>query len=218
MANKSKNPKVNAFILNAKKWQEEVSLLRSMLLDFDLVEELKWKQPCYTCEGNNMVIIATLKEYFALGFLKGALLTNQDGALTAPGKNSQAVRQLRFTSLDEVVEKEALIRVTIQEAIQVEKSGQKIAFKEKGALEYPDELIQLFKDAPALQKAFEALTPGRQRGYNLHFTGAKQSSTRTSRIEACRNKIMAGKGKDDCNCGLSKRMPRCDGSHKQLEN
>lgn len=212
------NPKVDSFITKVKKWQEEVTLLRSLLLDYDLVEELKWKQPCYTYEGNNMVLIATMKDYSSLGFFKGTLFQNEHGLLTAPGKNSQAVRQLRFASLGEIIQNETIIRSTVQEAIEIEKSGLKIDFKEKSTLLYPDELIKIFKNDVELAKAFEALTPGRQRGYNLHFTSAKQSATRTSRIQVSRSKIMAGKGKDDCTCGLSMRMPRCDGSHKRIEN
>lgn len=210
------NPKVDDFISKAKRWPEEILVLRSLLLDYDLSEELKWKQPCYAYDGNNTIIIASFKDYFSLGFFKGALFKNEHGLLVAPGENSQAVRQLRFTSLDEIVKNEAIIRSTIQEAIEVEKSGRKIDFKQKTELLYPNELIEIFEDDKDYKIAFERLTPGRQRGYNLHFTAAKQSATRITRIQACRNKIMDGKGKDDCTCGLSKRMPRCDGSHKMI--
>ena len=211
------NPKVDDFISKATRWPDEISVLRSLLLDYDVVEELKWRQPCYTYDGNNMIIIAAFKDYFSLGFFKGALLKNEHGLLTAPGENSQAVRQLRFTSIDEIVQNEEIIRSTIQQAIEVEKSGRKIDFKEKTELVYPDELIEIFENDKEYKMSFEKLTPGRQRGYNLHFTAAKQATTRLSRMQECRNKVMAGKGKDDCTCGLSKRMPRCDGSHKMIK-
>ena len=209
--------KVDDFLLKAKQWQAEASLLRDLLLDHNLEETLKWKQPCYLFGSKNVVIIALFKDYCSLGFFKGALLKNEHGLLTAPGKNSQAVRQLRFTSLQELVDNEAIIRSTIGEAIDLEISGSKIDFKEKSDLVYPEELIDVFAADIELDQAFSRLTPGRKRGYILHFASAKQSATRTNRILACRKKIMDGKGKNECNCGLSKLMPRCDGTHKVLD-
>lgn len=209
--------KVDDFLLKAKQWQAEASLLRDLLLDHNLEETLKWKQPCYLFGSKNVVIIALFKDYCSLGFFKGALLKNEHGLLTAPGKNSQAVRQLRFTSLQEIVDNEAIIRSTIGEAIDLEISGSKIDFKEKSDLVYPEELIDVFAADIELDQAFSRLTPGRKRGYILHFASAKQSATRTNRILACRKKIMDGKGKNECNCGLSKLMPRCDGTHKVLD-
>lgn len=211
------SPKVDDFLLKAKQWQAEASLLRDLLLDHNLEETLKWKQPCYLFGSKNVVIIALFKDYCSLGFFKGALLKNEHGLLTAPGKSSQAVRQLRFTSLQEIVDNEAIIRSTIGEAIDLEISGSKIDFKEKSDLVYPEELIVVFAADIELDQAFSRLTPGRKRGYILHFASAKQSATRTNRILAYRKKIMDGKGKNECNCGLSKLMPRCDGTHKILD-
>ena len=177
-------------------WQEEMKLLRTILLDCGLTEEVKWSVPCYTFQKKNIVLMSAFKEYCALGFFKGALLKDPAGILTKPGKNSQAMRQARFTTVQQVLELEPVLRACIREAIDVEKAGLKVAFK-KNPEPVPGELQQKLDEDPALKTAFEALTPGRQRGYILHFSAAKQSKTRVSRIEKCIPRILAGKGFHD---------------------
>jgi len=181
-----------------------------------LSEELKWGSPCYTFEKKNVVIISKFKEYCTLSFFKGALLKDTNEILQAPGKNSQSVRLIKFTNVQEIRNVEAVLKNYIYEAIEIEKAGLKVNFKENTELVYPEELQIKLKGNLDFKRAFNALTPGRQRAYNLYFTAAKQSKTRISRIENCVHKILAGKGINDCTCGLSKRMLNCDGSHKSL--
>ncbi len=190
------NPKVDA-LLSKTKWQEERKTLRAILLDCQLTEEVKWGKLCYTFQNSNLAMIFGLKEYCALGFFKGALLKDAKGILAKPGEHSQAMRQIRFTNLGEIRAAEANVRAYIREAIEVEASGLTVDFKEKEKLEFPAELQEKFDETPALASAFGQLTPGRQRGYILHFSGAKQSSTRTSRIEKCIPRILEGKGLQD---------------------
>lgn len=178
-------------------WQEPLRELRRIILDTGLVEELKWSQPCYTVNGKNVVLLASLKDHCSIGFFKGALLKDPRGWLVAPGKNSQAVRQMRFTEEAEVLDKESDIKAFILQAIQIEKTGRNIEFKASEQLVYPDELELKFQEDPSFRSAFEALTPGRQRGYLLYFEGAKQSATRSSRIEKCLPRIREGKGMHD---------------------
>lgn len=190
------NPEVDALLSKAR-WQEERKKLRAILLACQLTEEVKWGKLCYTFQKNNVVMIYGLKEYCALGFFKGALLNDANGILVTPGEHSQAMRQIRFTSLREIGETEASLKSYIHEAIELEKAGLKVDFKEKRELEVPEEFQEKLDEIPALRTAFEALTPGRQRGYVLHFSGAKQSRTRVSRIEKCIPRICAGKGLND---------------------
>lgn len=178
-------------------WTGELKLLRALVLKTGLTEELKWGQPCYTLNGKNVLIVAAFKQYSFISFFKGSLLNDANKLLASPGENSQAVMQLRFTNTQQIVEKEAEINDLIKQAIAVEEKGLKVDFKAKKELEYPDELTQKFASDAAYKAAFEALTPGRQRGYILHFTSAKQSATRASRIENCTDKILAGKGFND---------------------
>jgi uncharacterized protein YdeI (YjbR/CyaY-like superfamily) len=174
-------------------WQLEMAQLRMILLDCGLTEDLKWSVPCYTSEGNNVAILAAFKEYCALSFFKGALLQDVDGMLKKPGDNSQAVRLFRFTSLQEIIEMELTIKAYILEAIDIEKSGLKVAKKEE--LEpIPAEFQAKLAENASLKAAFEALTQGRQRGYILHFSQPKQSKTREARIEKYIPKILEGKG------------------------
>lgn len=211
------NPSVDAFLEKTDKWKAELTALRSIMLDCQLIETLKWGQPCYMFNKTNVVILANFKESCAVSFLKGALLSDTENLLVKPGENSQSGRFIRFKSVDEIIEKEAIIKAYVFEAIEVEKAGLKIAPRDPEAEPLISELIQRFEENPTLKKAFEALTLGRQRAYNLFFTAAKQSETRFSRIDSYTDRIYNKKGMNDCVCGLSKRMPGCDGSHKQLK-
>ena len=217
MSKSKRNPKVDEFINKAKSWRQELSAMRIILLECQLTEEIKWRAPCYTYEGKNIVLIGRLKECCTLSFPKGALLKDTESVLSKPGDNTRAARVIRFACVDEINELENVLKSYVYEAIELEKSGRKIDFSENRELELPDELQAKFEEDPVFRAAFEALTPGRQRGYTLHVSGAKQSKTRASRIESCEQKILAGKGFHDCVCGLSKKMPACDGSHKSLQ-
>jgi len=190
--------------------------LRTILLNSELKEELKWGKPCYTVGKGNVVILYGLKESCALGFLKGVLLKDPKGILVKPGENSQYGRWIKFTSLREIVAMESVVKTYIEEAIAVEKAGLKVDVSKNPKLIAPEELQKQLDESPVLKKAFDALTPGRQRAYNLYFSAAKQSQTRESRIEKCKPRILQGKGLNDCVCGLSKRLPYCDGSHKSI--
>lgn len=211
------DPEVDAYAARAKGWQAELAFLRPILRDCGLTEAIKWRQPCYSVETGNVAIFASMKDCCGIGFFKGALLRDPEGVLIRQGENSQSSRLMRFTSLDEVKKSESIIRAYVAEAIANEVAGLKVDFKEKHELVYPEELIQKLESDPAFQEAFERLTPGKKRGYNLHFTAAKTAATRIRRIESMEPRILAGKGFHDCICGLSKRMPRCDGSHKELK-
>ncbi|WP_111415053.1 YdeI/OmpD-associated family protein [Billgrantia lactosivorans] len=193
---KTTNPKVAA-LLNKAEWQEEKKKLRAMLLECGLGEDVKWGKLCYSLQGNNVAIIFAMKSYCAFGFFKGSLLKDPEGILVAPGEHSQAMRQVRFTQAQEIDALAATLKAYLHEAIAIEKAGLTVDFKEKHELEYPEEFQVALDGNAALKAAFEALTPGRQRGYILHFSGAKQSSTRASRIEKCVPTILAGKGLND---------------------
>jgi uncharacterized protein YdeI (YjbR/CyaY-like superfamily) len=210
------NPKVDAFLLNTKKWREELTVLRSIVMDSGLGEELKWGAPCYVHEQANVIIMQGFKDYFALMFFKGALMKDPQDLLRKPGENTQSGRQIRMTSMDEMLGQEDVLRAYIQHAIEVEKGGKKVIVKKTEEYAVPLELEESFVENSDLQHAFYGLTPGRQRAYLLHFAEAKQSATRKARIEKYAPRILKGKGILDCWCGLSKRMPTCDGSHKQL--
>ena len=212
------NPKVDTFLLNVKKWREELTVLRSIVMDSGLGEELKWGAPCYVHEQANVIIIQGFKDYFALLFFKGALMKDPEDLLRKPGENTQSGRQIRMTSMDEMLGQEEVLRAYIQHAIEVEKAGEKVAVKKTEEYAVPLELEESFAENSELQHAFYGLTPGRQRAYLLHFAEAKQSVTRKARIEKYMQRILNGKGILDCWCGLSKRMPTCDGSHRQLGN
>ena len=191
------NPKVDWYFSKAGKWQEATEKLRAIALDSQLTEELKWGCPCYTLKKSNVVLIHVFKDYCALLFMKGALLKDDHGMLIQQTKNVQAARQLRFTSLKEIVKQERTIKAYIHEAIEVEKAGLKVLLKPTAAFNMPEEFEGELKKMPALKKAFAALTPGRQRGYLLHFSSAKQTKTREARIEKCVERILEGKGLDD---------------------
>ncbi len=210
------NMKVGSYISKLKTWKAEMEALRAILHEFPLTEELKWGKPCYTFENSNIIIIQGLKEYCGLLFFKGALLKDAKGLLVKPGENTQGGRLIKFKTVQEITKLKAPIKSYIKEAIEVEKLGLKIEPMDK-ELVLPDELLAIFKKNAPFKKAFNALTPGRQRAYNMFFTAAKQSATRETRIEKYKKQILDGKGINDCTCGLSLKMPYCDGSHRQLK-
>lgn len=191
------NPKVDEFINKAKSWQEEYIKLRSIIRDCELTEEFKWMHPCYTLNNKNIVLIHGFKEYVALLFHKGALLKDPEGILVQQTENVQAARQIRFTNLQEIVEKEAVIKAYIHEAIAVEEAGLEVELKKNEEYSVPEELQQKFAENPVFKEAFEVLTPGRQRAYLLHFSQAKQAKTREARIEKYLPHILEGKGLND---------------------
>jgi uncharacterized protein YdeI (YjbR/CyaY-like superfamily) len=188
------NPKVAEYLRKAKKWQEEMKKLRRISLDCGLTEELKWGKPCYTFQKSNIVIIQGFKEFCALLFCKGALLNDPNGILKKFGW--QAARRIPFTNVREMVEMEPILKAYIYEAIEVEKAGLEVNFK-KNPEPIPEEFQNKLDEIPALKTAFDALTPGRQRGYILYFSRAKQSKTRESRVEKCMQQILNGKGLND---------------------
>ena len=191
------NLKVDAIIKNYSRWREEMKALREIVRESPLVEEVKWGQPCYTFEGGNVVIIHGFKDYCALLFMKGALMKDPANLLVQQTENVQSGRQIRFTALAEILDRRAVLRTYVEDAIAVERSGLKVERKQTSEFPYPDELRARFAASAELKAAFEALTPGRQRAYLLHFAGAKQTKTRESRIDKCAPQILAGKGLDD---------------------
>ena len=191
------NPEVDAFFRKAKKWQAEMKSLRAIVLASGLTEELKWYQPCYTYNETNVAIISAFKEYCVLSFFKGVLLKDAKGILSSPGENSQSVRMAKFTCTKEIAKLAPTLKSYIKEAIATEKAGLKVSFKKITEHPVPDELKSKYKELPALKVVFETLTPGRQRAYLLHFSSAKQSATRTARIENCMPQILKGKGLND---------------------
>jgi uncharacterized protein YdeI (YjbR/CyaY-like superfamily) len=191
------SPSIDAFFSKTSHWHEAFHQLRRIILDTELEEELKWGKPCYTLQGNNVALIHGFKEYCAVLFHKGVLLKNEQGLLVQQTENVQAARQLRFTSAEQVVELEPTIKDYILDAIRVEKSGAKVELKKTSEFNMPDEFRQILDENPTLKTAFEALTPGRQRGYLLHFSQPKQSKTREARIEKYMQYILDGKGLND---------------------
>jgi len=210
------NPLVDIYYNKAQKWQKEMALLRTIVLDCGLTEEIKWKNPCYTFQQSNIVIIHGFKEYCGLMFFKGALLQDANDLLIQQTENVQSSRQIRFTDVTEIIALLPILKAYIYEAIEVEKAGLKVQSIKLGDINFTEELQIKLDEMPSFKKAFEALTPGRQRAYNLYFSAPKQSKTRTSRVENYIQQIINGKGLHDCTCGLSKKMPSCDGSHKNL--
>ncbi len=211
------NLKIDTFLSNAKIWQQELTMLRNIILDCGLVEELKWGQPCYTFNKKNVLILGEFKDFCVLSFFKGILLQDTQQLLIKQGENTQSARILKFTNIKQIIEIENIIKAYIFEAIEIEKAGLKVAFSDKEDLVYIDELKAYLAKDNKLKTAFEALTTGRKRAYNMFFADAKHSATRTARIEKYASRILIGKGMNDCVCGLSKRMPNCDGSHKFIK-
>lgn len=191
------NPEVDEFLSKADRWQEEMETLRRTILDCQLTEELKWGQPCYTFQNSNIVIIQPFKEFCALMFFKGVLLNDPEGVLEKPGENTRAARRIPFTDVRQIVEMESVLKAYVDEAVEVEKAGLEVDFGKDGELEIPAEFQDKLDENPALKTAFDALTPGRQRGYILYFSGAKRSSTRERRVEKCVQRILDGKGLHD---------------------
>lgn len=211
------NSEVDAFLERAKNWKSEMTYLRKIALDCGLTEELKWRQPCYTYNGKNIIIIGAFKEFCVYSFFKGALLQDKGKLLAKQGENVQSARVLQITSVDQIKELEQTIKEYTFEAIEVEKAGLQVEKKTLDDYDVPTELTEKMNEDANFKSAFENLTPGRRKAYILHFSGAKQSATRVNRIEKYTPRILKGKGINDCVCGHSKRMPNCDGSHKKFE-
>jgi len=199
MTKGERNSKIDPFFSKAKKWKEEFELLRNIVLDCELTEEFKWMHPCYTFQDKNIVLIHGFKEYCALLFHKGALLQDPYGILIQQTENVQAARQIRFTNVQEIDEVQLILKTYIDEAIEVEKAGLQVNYKKTTEYIIPEELQNKFVEIHGLKTAFEALTPGRQRAYILHFSTPKQSKTRESRVEKYLPHILSGKGLDDKN-------------------
>ncbi len=191
------NPKVNFFFDKAMRWHDEFARLRGIILDCQLTEELKWGKACYTLGGNNVVLIHGFKDYCALLFFKGALMKDPKGLLIQQTENVQAARQIRFSNAGEIGQLAPTLKAYIKEALDIEKSGAKVAMKETKQFVMPEEFEKALAKSAALKNAFAALTPGRQRGYLLYFASAKQSATREARVEKCKAQILAGKGLED---------------------
>jgi uncharacterized protein YdeI (YjbR/CyaY-like superfamily) len=195
--NPSSNPSVDGYIRKNKDWENELTQLRAIILQSPLTEEIKWRVPCYTFQGVNLVILGSYKDGATLSFLKGALLKDPEKILEIPGPNTQSARVIRFTSVPEITRLESTLKAYINEAIEAEKSGLKVEFKKITQHAVPEELQAALDKNPALNTAFKALTPGRQRAYFINISSAKQSTTRAARVEKYIPKILAGKGLDD---------------------
>ena len=204
---------IETFFQNGSR-QLELQTLRALILKCGLSETMKWKNPCYTSQNRNIVMLGRLKDHVVLSFFRGAGLEDQEKLLERPGENTRSARVIRFRNLEEITGREQVIIGLIQQAIQLEDSKERLQVK-PASLNMPAELKAKLEESPEFNAAFEKLTPGRQRGYCLHFSSAKQSKTRLARIERYRPRIMNGKGLRDCDCGLSKKMPQCDGSHNR---
>ena len=190
-------PTVEEIISKSKQWKEDLTKLRSIVLDCGLTEELKWYQPCYSYNGTNLIILGSFKEFCTLSFFKGVLLKDEQKILEFAGQNTQSAKIVKFTNIQKINELEAILKDYIKEMIELEKSGAKVVFKKIDEQKLPEELAEFFKQDKDFQKAFKSLTPGRQRAYLLHFSSAKQAATRISRIEKVKSKIFAGKGLND---------------------
>jgi uncharacterized protein YdeI (YjbR/CyaY-like superfamily) len=197
MTKSKMNPKVDVFVTKEKKWQNEFKNMRSIILECPLAEELKWGKPCYAFQGSNLLIMQGFKEYCALLFCKGALLKDAHGILIQQTENVQAARQIRFTNSREVLEMKPTLKAYIQEAIEMEKSGLDVKYKQTSEFKIPEEFQNKLDGMPRLKAAFAALTPGRQRGYLLYFSAPKQSKTREARVDKCVRQILKRKGLND---------------------
>jgi uncharacterized protein YdeI (YjbR/CyaY-like superfamily) len=191
------HPKVDTFLAKSKKWQQEMELLRAIILECKLDEDYKWMHPCYSFKGNNIVLIHGFKEYCALLFFKGVLLKDKKGVLIQQTENVQDRRQIRFTKIADITLLKKIIKEYILEAIALEKAGAKVEFKKTSEFKMPEEFKNALKAMPVLKTAFNALTPGRQRGYLLYFAAAKQAATREARIKKYMPNILNGKGLND---------------------
>jgi uncharacterized protein YdeI (YjbR/CyaY-like superfamily) len=191
------NPKVDWYFIKNKKWQVEIETMRTIVLDCGLEEELKWGVPCYTLQKSNIVLIHVFKEYCAFLFFKGVLLKDPKGILVQQTANVQTARQIRFTNVQEIVKLKKTLKAYIHEAIEVEKAGLKVPMKKTKEFDMPEEFQNKLDENSSLKKAFKALTPGRQRGYLLYFSSAKQPKTREARVEKYVKHILNGKGLED---------------------
>lgn len=207
---------VDLFYERAPRWQQEMLYLRQLVLDCGLREEYKWRCPIYCAGKANVVGINGFKDSCVLSFFKGALLSNEAGILTRPGEHSQEFRYVKLTSVEQIAALEPVLRASILEAVEVERLGLKVPVVKPDDLAVPDELQQLFSAETDVKTAFEALTPGRQKAYLIHFADARQSATRVARIQKYLPRIRMGKGMTDCVCGLTRKKPNCDGSHKLI--
>ncbi len=197
MTNSRMTSQVDLYIRKAKKWQAELKKLRTIILDCQLTEDLKWGKPCYSFQQSNIVILLPLKEWCVVLFCQGALLKDVQGILIKPGENSQAARQMRFSDVREIEEKESTLKAYIKEAMEAEKAGLEVKYKEITEFSVPEELQNKLDESLALKTAFKALTPGRQRAYFIYISAPKQAKTRASRVEKCLERILKGKGLND---------------------
>lgn len=190
-------PTVEEIISKEKNWKDELTKLRSIVLSCGLKEEVKWYQPCYSFNGTNLIILGSFKEFCTLSFFKGVLLKDEHKILEFPGQNTQSAKIVKFTNVQQINNLEGTLKDYIKEMIELERSGAKVVFKKIEEQKIPEELEEIFNQDKNFEKAFKCLTPGRQRAYLLHFSSAKQSSTRITRIEKLKPKIFAGKGLND---------------------
>lgn len=209
--------KAEAYIAHIKKWHNEMAMLREILLNAGLQEEFKWGRPCYTIDSKNIAILYDFKSACGIGFFKGALMKDPKGLLKKQGEHSQSSRIMNFQDLNEIAKAKSVIIDYIKESIKVERSGLKQEKQDVHEMIIISELQELLDQDQSFKKAFASLTPGRQRGYHIFFSAAKQSETRISRIKKYKERILQGYGLNDCTCGLSKKMPTCDGSHKFIK-
>jgi uncharacterized protein YdeI (YjbR/CyaY-like superfamily) len=209
--------RVEAYFEEAKLWRAEQARLRELALEVGLEEAFKWRGPCYMWEGRNVGVIGGFKAHCVFSFFKGALLADPLNLLAKQGPNTEASRSFQFTSLDQIERHANDFRGFIRQAIQIERDGLKVETTPAAAMPVPEEFERRFERDPALKAAFEVLTPGRRKAYFQFVEAAKQAVTRESRIDQVTPRILAGKGLHDCVCGLSKRMPSCDGSHRALK-
>ncbi|MGO4911282.1 DUF1801 domain-containing protein [Leeuwenhoekiella sp. W20_SRS_FM14] len=210
------NRQVDEFIADAKPFSTILQLLRTLILNCNLVEDFKWRNPCYTYNSKNVILLSVFKSYCAITFIKGELLNDSQHLLLSAGPNTKAARVIKFTSDTDVLNLSEIIKSYICEAREIEKLGIKVSHNKPIDSIFPIELEQAFNLDFSFKSAFYKLTPGRQRGYLIYFSGAKQVKTRISRIDSYKIKILDGFGLNDCICGLSKKMPVCDGAHKIL--
>ena len=212
-----KTLEVDQFLEKMTQWKPELTRLRELVLECGLEETLKWGQPCYTHKKANVLLLGNFKGFCTISFFKGVLLKDPAGILDKPGENSRIVRIVKFTELREITDRWDVLKSYVFEAIEIENKGLKVEKEEENTQNFVSELQNRLSADQRFAAAFMALTPGRQRAYNIYFSGAKQASTRVARIDRYTDRILQGFGFHDCVCGLSKKMPRCDGSHKQLQ-
>ncbi|MFC4096907.1 DUF1801 domain-containing protein [Euzebyella saccharophila] len=208
---------VDQFLEKMTHWKSELTRLRELALECGLEETLKWGQPCYTHKGANVLLLGNFKDFCTISFFKGVLLNDPAGILEKAGENSRIARIIKFTQLSEISERWDVLKSYIFEAIEIENTGLKVEKQAENIQDFVKELQNRLSTDQKFATAFTALTPGRQRAYNIYFSAAKQATTREARIDKYTDRILKGFGFHDCVCGLSKKMPRCDGSHKQLQ-